>query len=351
MPFAYELTWTDPNFQHLKNTITERERAYNDYREYVNRYEAELQDIQTWHQLIDEVMNQRIPSSADIRHGQRFVSEVRGTLNALVSTATAQHTSAKGYLGGIITDLTRAREQVRRYPPDFQGERCVSKAEITEALAGLPNLKAGSIATGYTPYGVPFVRWVFTGVFLRPNENPHAWLRGLGAENIPSIPLQDVQVTVSLVDGTVRLAPVRGQRDQAPFSWDNQNRVHPHILSNDDPCLGDFAGPFREALDEFDWVSVYTYLRLFLERAINSDAAGAKWIQPFITTLSMHNIAYHADIASPLGQPTHGCWIVETTPGCYELRVKDSHSFTEGELILSKPLELRDRYFQEAPMI
>lgn len=350
MPFAYELTWTDPNFQHLKNTVTERERAYNDYREYVNRHEAELQDIQTWHHLLEDNLTQTLADAIETPQGRRFATTVRDALNVLVSTATAQHTSAKGYLGGIITDLTRAREQVRRYPPDFQGERRVSKAEITEALAGLPNLKPGSIATGYLSYNIPFVRWVFTEVFLRPDENPYAWLRGLGAENIPSIPLQDVQVTVSLVDGTVRLAPVRGQRDQAPFTWDHQNRVHPHILSHDEPCLGDFAGPFREALDEFDWVSVYTYLRLFLERAINRDAAGAKWVQPFITTLSMHNLACHADIAYPLGQPTHGCWIVETTPGCYELRVKDSHSLTEGELILSKPLELRDRYFQEAPM-
>ena len=101
MPFAYELTWTDPNFQHLKNTVTERERAYNDYREYVNRHEAELQDIQTWHHLLEDNLTQTLADAIETPQGQRFATTVRDALNVLVSTATAQHTSAKGYLGGI----------------------------------------------------------------------------------------------------------------------------------------------------------------------------------------------------------------------------------------------------------
>ncbi|NVZ07972.1 hypothetical protein HW932_01695 [Allochromatium humboldtianum] len=351
MPFAYELAWTDPNYQRLKNSVEAYERSYAETHALVARHEAQIQDFQSWHQLLDNTLNQHIPDDTENHHGQQFIANVRGTLNNLVENAIGQHRRTKYHLGQVIVELTNTREQLRRYPSGFQGEQRVTKADLTRALTGLPNLKPGSIATGYAPYGVPFVRWVFTGLLMRPDRNPYAWLRGLGAGSIPSFPLQDVQVSLRLTDGTVHLAPVRGQRDQAPFSWDNQNRVHPHILGNDEPCLGDFAGPFREALHELEWVSVYTYLRLFLERAIVDDTAGAKWIRPFESTLSARNLAYTADSAYSFDEPSHGYFIVETTPGCFELHVRDSLNFFAGNLLSTTPLELRGRRFQEAATI
>lgn len=349
MPFAYELAWTDTNYDSLKRTVNHYERAYNTHQETLAQHETELQDLQTWHQLVDNTLTEIGVDQCP--HGARFVADVRATINERVSLAIGQINHHRNCTNQIVTSLTETRERLRRYPPSFQGEHRVTKADLTRALTGLPNLKPGSIATGYLPYNIPFIRWVFTGILMRPDKNHYAWLRGLGAGNTPSFPLQDVQVEIHLTDGAVKLSPLRGQRGQAPFTWDNQNRVHPHILSNDEPCLGDFAGPFREALHELDWVSVYTYLRLFLERAINSDAAGAKWVQPFTTALPMLNLIYHADVAYPVGQPDHGCCIVETTPGCYELQIRDSHSFPGGNLISTKPLELRDRFFKEAPTV
>lgn len=351
MPFAYELTWTDPSYQRLKNTVEAYEHSYADTHARTAQCETELKDFQDWHKLLDDLLAQHIPGVTEARHGQRFVSEVRGTLNHLVTTATENHQRTKEYLGRIITNLTTTREQLRRYPADAQGEQRTTKADITKALTGLPNLKPGSIATGYDRLSYPFVSWVFTGILMRPDENPYPWLRGLGAGNTPSFPLQDVQVNIRLTDGTVRLAPMRGQRSKAPFSWDNQNRVHPHILGNDEPCLGDFAGPFREAISELDWVSAYTYLRLFLERAITSDSAGAKWSYPFQRTLTQFGVSYYSVGAYYPDESANGVFIVETTPGCFELQVRDSLQFTDSSLRRTKPLELSGQRFIEAATI
>ena len=52
---------------------------------------------------------------------------------------------------------------------------------------------------------------------------------------------------------------------------------HPHVLSYQEPCLGDFGGPFWEALDDRDLVSALSILLLFLETVDANDAAGSYW--------------------------------------------------------------------------
>lgn len=58
-------------------------------------------------------------------------------------------------------------------------------------------------------------------------------------------------------------------------------KVHPHIMSDDTPCFGDFAGAVTEALSENDWNTAATMIDLFLRQVNDQDAAGKQWVEYF----------------------------------------------------------------------
>jgi hypothetical protein len=93
------------------------------------------------------------------------------------------------------------------------------------------------------------------------------------------IPIPPVIVSIRPTNGEITMTGKRsGYTKYSVFTWDEVRAVHPHVLGFK-PCLGDFAGPVREAVNDLDWSTVATLLKLFLERIVSNDAAGENWIR------------------------------------------------------------------------
>jgi predicted DNA-binding protein len=102
----------------------------------------------------------------------------------------------------------------------------------------------------------------------------------IDGERIP-VPIGDVWVKINLIS---RVIEIDGPQQNKFYRWEGSPAVHPHVLSFNQPCLGDFAGPIAEAISEQDWNSVGTLLQLFLTRIDNRDSAGRNWIVYFSNT-------------------------------------------------------------------
>lgn len=179
----------------------------------------------------------------------------------------------------VSSRLANINEALSAYPEGYTGETVITKAEIAAQLRNLPNIDRRSIAIGDFPDG-PILRYVMKDVICKTDRTEGRWnWIACAPGQTPSVFLQDVVVRVNLIDGTIKLAPKRGQRPLSPFEWTRRNRVHPHVLDNDQPCLGDFGGPLREAIANRDWATFGGVMKLFLETAITSDTAGSNWVE------------------------------------------------------------------------
>lgn len=173
--------------------------------------------------------------------------------------------------------LATANEALSGYPEGYTGETEVTKAEVVAQLRNLPNINRRSIGIGEFSDG-PMLRYIMEDVICkvdRPSDE-WSWIDCKPGQT-PAIFLQDVVVRTNLDNGSVKLSPKRGERALAPFSWAGQNRIHPHVLDADNPCLGDFGGTLREAIANHDWGTYGDVMKLLLETANTEDAAGANW--------------------------------------------------------------------------
>lgn len=124
------------------------------------------------------------------------------------------------------------------------------------------------------------ISWVFSGLTMTPDRNPYSYIQD-GAR--PHIPLADVLVHLYPKTGNIALkfADKKQQDDYPGFYMGVKNgapRVHPHVLSGDEPCLGNFKTAITEALHEHDWATVAGILKMYLETAADSDEAGRGWV-------------------------------------------------------------------------
>lgn len=62
-----------------------------------------------------------------------------------------------------------------------------------------------------------------------------------------------------------------------PTGYTQGRRVHPHILGNDNPCMGGFLDAYAAAREEFDIHGMVGVAQLFLESANPDDDAGRHW--------------------------------------------------------------------------
>lgn len=109
---------------------------------------------------------------------------------------------------------------------------------------------------------------------MTPTINRYDWVK---SDN-PSVALQDIVVIIDLRDQRIRLLPKSNEQHLSPFHWANSRQVHPHVLDAADPCFGDFGGPITEALNNHDWETLVTVLRMFLQTADAYDDAGKHWV-------------------------------------------------------------------------
>jgi hypothetical protein len=322
-------TWTDPTWYTTKEDALATEQSLRGHERNLAERTATLDALKELLLPLDAHINALLdlPEDTPIRVRHEIINLSEGLRTRISSTLNDASGNVEYYRSATASHkehLAALRERLTKYPDDYTGERSVTREEITKQIAKLPNVKPDSIAL----IDGPSLRWTFVGIRTKPDKCP-AWIST--PHDAPSIGLPDVRAKIDLATGRLTLAPVRGQRDKARFSWDNIPRVHPHVLDGDMPCLGDFTGPIREALDELDFNTVVTLIRLFLERAIMSDLAGAHWLNPFKEAIddTLRSMSTDAHSYSAIGFDNAWCYrghdVLSLTlkeldvPGCFVL--------------------------------
>ena len=117
--------------------------------------------------------------------------------------------------------------------------------------------------------GIPYLYVFLTGIECTASSNHYANIK----DNSWILP--DLQLRINLQDGMSRVIK-RDPKVLVPKAW-TDNVPHPHIMSGDGPCYGDFLGAVVEAYEDLDISHMVTIMLLFLEQAYPEDDAGAFW--------------------------------------------------------------------------
>ena len=237
------------------------------------------------------ITKEAIDAMAELVRGeefQNFITSRLETQTELTShffeyadsfVVSQQHTYefSANKLRRIKNDLAEVNDYLDVYSESYEAESLVTIKAVRTALKGIPCIKPRSITMG-TENSKPFIRWVFTGLALTPDD---ATLRGVIRGELPPIPLGDIACYIYPVHNEVQLRPLRGERDAHVYTWASKTRVHPHVLGHDHPCLGTTTYSLYDAFEQRDWATTALLLKSFLESATSGDSAGIQWTKNF----------------------------------------------------------------------
>lgn len=301
MPLQTQITYENPESQQLQRRLAAAQTEHEDLRRRTLRARARTTEADAENTAAQAL--QEILASGEFHHR---LAPINYSLNVWCANydeiATRQRealAATENALRRITQNLARLREQAEQM--EHEANYTISKTGLKAILNGATYIPARSVCVGTFGRGGPrhrsrdpFIRWVYSGVTMRPLNNQYTCILD-GA--IPAIPLLDIVCTINLRTKAISLAPRRHERDLCPKTWGNQGRVHPHILDHDSPCLGDFGGPIAEAITANDWTTVAAIIAMFLETADPADGAGQNWFK-FIAPDAL------ATIYTPGGDPT-----------------------------------------------
>lgn len=120
------------------------------------------------------------------------------------------------------------------------------------------------------------LRLYFTDVRMRPSVNPYEFIDNDSLQKY-GVRLADICVRVPLGGDKLWVAYADElDRKKGPITpWDRQ--VHPHVLSHNSPCLGDFSDMILQAVGRAEIDMLITGILMFLRQAYDRDAAGRHW--------------------------------------------------------------------------
>jgi len=175
-------------------------------------------------------------------------------------------------------DLTRLVET---------SEPIILKApEIRRDLSALDHIPSSSVrlvkydeSNGGPDVG--HISFRFTGLKMKPSSNPYYWL---DEGHIPTIALPDITVKILLPSNSIKIYRTDdASGDAAPRLYDGARTPHPHILTDNSPCFGDWGAIITELLQDYqDFRAFAEVLQTFFQTCNNDDAAGRTWIN-FVT--------------------------------------------------------------------
>lgn len=120
-------------------------------------------------------------------------------------------------------------------------------------------------------------------IILRPNDNPYGWIDN---GDTPYVNLGSIQVIVNLIKGGIRIFPA-SREGKTCIGYEGIKSCHPHQLSHNTPCLGDFSSPISYSIDTKDIGMLLDTISLFLHKAANEDYAGRNWVKWICGTRSL----------------------------------------------------------------
>ena len=187
------------------------------------------------------------------------------------------------YTGRRDNMLKNLAEKKERLSETQNNSAVVKLSEIQEKLSRISFLKPRSVKLytterAYTGSQEPWLAFNTAPVLCtidREIQIRYDWLST--PHTYPSIKLGGTKVSVNLRTGRLTIVPaltknlIEKQRFVTSY---NNAAAHPHCLTDHEPCMGDFAGPFREAISDRDWVYAASIVGLFLSGAAWEDSAG-----------------------------------------------------------------------------
>lgn len=275
MALAKEITFTNRQYGELKRQIDYLSGQINSY----------LDTIDSQKHTIAELIEQRLVFERTI--GQfNFEAPVAYILkdqieNKTLAIASNQRTIDR-YLEAIgknEREIVSLRERLSRITSP---EYVVTKEGMKQLLSTIRSIDPKSVCVGTDRSNEKFVRWKHVGLIMKPDKNQYDNINyGAPLE----IPLEPQVVTFFVERNRVTITPARGGTRFPCMS--NRKMSHPHILNDNRPCFGDFAGPVEEAMADKDYVTLAALTEMFLSQAYSDDGAGMYWynfIHPSITT-------------------------------------------------------------------
>lgn len=118
------------------------------------------------------------------------------------------------------------------------------------------------------------VSFKLDGIFCTPDDNPFKFVNDGKPVSMALAPTT-VSMRINQAAPSVKMMP-----GPDSGSTDSDGRLHhPHILSGNSPCFGDFEQAIYEALTECDVRTFVSLCVLYLSQAATGDGAGYRWIR------------------------------------------------------------------------
>lgn len=279
------LTWIHPKVELLQNQLTFLESKLE---EYQNHNESQYVKLSVYNgveylfaRLIEEFLE---PLNIDtLNQGeaakQQLTNIIDQQLKYTLYTRDNISSSIEHNISSINSTLTQiavAKEQLENID---QAPRKVSQSIIRKSLITFNGIKSQNSILLREKDGKPFLRFVLDSVISRLDSSElynciHSEVGDL------HIPISPVTVKIDLITGETAITPYTGWSKYAVYYFNGKYSPHPHVLDTY-PCLGDFSAPFRESIENQEWLESVLFIKLFLERVITNDLAGKNWIQYF----------------------------------------------------------------------
>lgn len=273
MPLLNKLVYTNQDYLNTVASIETQES-------YIEQYKTRLSNTETAQREYSEVSEEL----DDFLYKLTFESDLIPPMDMIIAFDRQQRQARSDVRSSeqrVIQDtqrLSTAYDQLSQLKEKEQRLRpkayvSLSKKDVQNNLKDIKSIVQDSICIGTYANGKAFIRFRYEGLAFSPNVNEYEAInRG---RNV-TIPLLPIQCELTLGDNNVKLSAPRGIESQID-GYSGNNTMHPHILSGNIPCLGDFGGPVIEAAQDLDFKTFATLIELFLSQAAADDPAGATW--------------------------------------------------------------------------
>lgn len=275
MEYLYEVEYVDSDFfdarssvRDLEGLVTSRETRRVELESTVAKLEAEKFICDYLVQLGRTLIERENLGGS---HAESDLNRLEyGYTTSNLLDARNELERVRRDIPGYQQRLAVAKETLSKYPEDYNGSLKLNKDDVQRAFQHVSGIRPGSIAL-YKENALTYLRWVFTDIWATSAErDTYKWINyGKPFE----IAIPDTEVSICLPARTCYMR-FAGKPVSTGFRFGGHDKPHPHIMSGDGPCLGDFGGPYTEALHEQDFETVATILRMFLETFDIDDSAG-----------------------------------------------------------------------------
>ncbi len=285
MPYMQSVEYENPKYRNTQNEVTRANHELISAQANLNSFTCRIEQLESLRDRLRAIANyaehlgELHPSDFSALESNEIALLTR-TLGAPTAARDAcRHVSRRVdiYTESVqinTAELARWKEVQETLSENGRYIK-LNKSDIVEALRDIAGVKPGSIALGQNAEGTPFIRWIFTGLIMRPDHNKYEWING----ERPRVALRDCVVKIETIDNAITISPAYGEEALCVYKYANVTTPHPHILDSYHPCFGDFGGPITEACAEHDWTTAASVIKMFLEQAYSADSAGKNWVR------------------------------------------------------------------------